>query len=977
MKRLSTILFLISIFANIAFGQTSKPAQQKERERWPDGTYKWTTDVSVAIRGFGPVLRVPGSNISWPAAVPSPDGRFFHVVSARGDLTCKCVAAELLVYDTQVVRRWLAGDEASPPIPLRSVPMSTRGARGEALHDVVWNTDTSLVFIGRDEADMEQYYRLDVPSGTLRALTKETASSRMRALYAKYVQGQTVLFQLDLRTPPVVPEASAANAAPLTVAAPRNAAGSIQVVKPAGGRAEWGAVHGNGEPWKLPIGGIYDIRASFASSDGHRALLVPDIEGTDPSYTPDRFVLVDFSRRKMQVLGEVAPGGRAAQLALPGRPVSPVAGRALWTADGSEAILINTKLPTGQAPAGAPPDAGYITAYEVATGRFRVIEVLKDKPIPNEARIRMIGWLEGGKELLVAREVGGKPVEGTVYTRSGENWVGRTAPASINLPPAQKPKQASLPDGLKISVRQSANDPPVLVASDGTREKAMFGPDPALQGVGIARVEPYKWRLPDGTEQSGLLTLPRDFVKGNKPLPLVIQNGTIRSDVFLPDGSLPTGYARQALVSQGFAVLEVGLKRPVDENGVPDPAGGPAEGPGFVAQIDAAVEALARDGIVDPNRVGALGHSRRGFQVHYAITHPGRVRLAAVEIWDSVVDDFPIYLNAARRSESLNRMYESEYNYTYGGSFWENKASWLKQEVLFNADRVEAATLFIDSGYSFDGNHPRQIFSPETNFSAWMSMGAYQLNRRPMDYMTIPEAGHVIPGALFHKAAMDLNVDWMNFWLQNREDPDPAKAEQYKRWRMIRERNEQRKAEEAKLGKVATNPTTPQSISPAATPTPPAQPRTQNASQTSTQTQGSATASSDEVAIQRVKEELKAAGIPEPQNIFPLNVMAYREMYVEKDMAKAEKLFRWNLILFPNRRGTSMITDSMAEYYLQSGDVEKAIEYYTRSLELKPNFPSKAKQIIQRLKEDPASLGAIQEEQRQDYINFTKSNPGE
>ena len=26
-------------------------------------------------------------------------------------------------------------------------------------------------------------------------------------------------------------------------------------------------------------------------------------------------------------------------------------------------------------------------------------------------------------------------------------------------------------------------------------------------------------------------------------------------------------------------------------------------------------------------------------------------------------------------------------------------------------------------------------------------------------------------------------VDWFRFWLQESEDPDPAKAEQYERWR--------------------------------------------------------------------------------------------------------------------------------------------------------------------------------------------------
>jgi hypothetical protein len=31
------------------------------------------------------------------------------------------------------------------------------------------------------------------------------------------------------------------------------------------------------------------------------------------------------------------------------------------------------------------------------------------------------------------------------------------------------------------------------------------------------------------------------------------------------------------------------------------------------------------------------------------------------------------------------------------------------------------------------------------------------------------------------------NLDWFEFWLQDREDPDPAKAEQYTRWRKLKE----------------------------------------------------------------------------------------------------------------------------------------------------------------------------------------------
>jgi len=34
-------------------------------------------------------------------------------------------------------------------------------------------------------------------------------------------------------------------------------------------------------------------------------------------------------------------------------------------------------------------------------------------------------------------------------------------------------------------------------------------------------------------------------------------------------------------------------------------------------------------------------------------------------------------------------------------------------------------------------------------------------------------------------------VDWLRFWLQRYEDPDPAKADQYKRWRGLRQMQEE------------------------------------------------------------------------------------------------------------------------------------------------------------------------------------------
>ncbi len=45
---------------------------------------------------------------------------------------------------------------------------------------------------------------------------------------------------------------------------------------------------------------------------------------------------------------------------------------------------------------------------------------------------------------------------------------------------------------------------------------------------------------------------------------------------------------------------------------------------------------------------------------------------------------------------------------------------------------------------------------------------------------------HVLEKPWDRMASQQTNVDWFCFWLKGEEDPDPAKVEQYKRWRELR-----------------------------------------------------------------------------------------------------------------------------------------------------------------------------------------------
>ncbi len=63
--------------------------------------------------------------------------------------------------------------------------------------------------------------------------------------------------------------------------------------------------------------------------------------------------------------------------------------------------------------------------------------------------------------------------------------------------------------------------------------------------------------------------------------------------------------------------------------------------------------------------------------------------------------------------------------------------------------------------------------------------------RKPADLMLINTNNqHVLTNPADRIASQGGTGDWMRFWLQNYEDPDPAKSEQYERWRRLRRMQE-------------------------------------------------------------------------------------------------------------------------------------------------------------------------------------------
>jgi hypothetical protein len=62
-----------------------------------------------------------------------------------------------------------------------------------------------------------------------------------------------------------------------------------------------------------------------------------------------------------------------------------------------------------------------------------------------------------------------------------------------------------------------------------------------------------------------------------------------------------------------------------------------------------------------------------------------------------------------------------------------------------------------------------------------------RLQRKPAELLYMRNGDHILTKPQERLASQGMNVDWYDFWLNGHEDPDPAKAEQYMRWRTLRE----------------------------------------------------------------------------------------------------------------------------------------------------------------------------------------------
>jgi hypothetical protein len=111
----------------------------------------------------------------------------------------------------------------------------------------------------------------------------------------------------------------------------------------------------------------------------------------------------------------------------------------------------------------------------------------------------------------------------------------------------------------------------------------------------------------------------------------------------------------------------------------------------------------------------------------------------------------------------------------FGNRYVEGEGgNWPEHSLALNAEKVDAPLLIQAADREY-------LHSIQTAIT-WFVAG------NPIEMRVFPDEHHVKWHPVHRYNVYNRNVDWFNFWLRSVENDDPEKADQYKLWRAMREK---------------------------------------------------------------------------------------------------------------------------------------------------------------------------------------------
>ena len=239
---------------------------------------------------------------------------------------------------------------------------------------------------------------------------------------------------------------------------------------------------------------------------------------------------------------------------------------------------------------------------------------------------------------------------------------------------------------LFVFTKENFQTYPNLLVTDHKFKKQVQVSDAAPQQKEFiwGTAELVSWRSLDGLVLQGTLHKPGNFDPGKK-YPMIVNFYEKSSDELLsyrmPENNRST-IDYHYYTSNGYVVFNPDVYY---KEGYPGESAFNCVMPGITS--------LLEKGFVDPDRIGAQGHSWGGYQVAYLATRTNM--FAAIESGAPVVNMFSAY-GGIRWGSGLSRSFQYEHTQSrIGKSIWEAPLRYLENSPLFTLDKIQTPILIM------------------------------------------------------------------------------------------------------------------------------------------------------------------------------------------------------------------------------------------------------------------------------------------
>lgn len=704
-----------------------------------------TVADSIQMTRFGDPIYVDGAPSKGIVANFSPDGKSFVVLLKKGNLETNTNEYSLVLFET--------GESFQSPKPRVLVSLASSSNR-PAIDHVRWlDDDDTILFLGERPREQTELYSLKCST---KEMTKLTSSATYLTSFVATESGEQIAYTAKNPFSTFLTENALRNGIAVTNER------ITDLIRGGYGGTESGDDSlfvkrlGQESAAQIAIQGRLGVGAPEMrlSPDGTHLLIQTEAAHVSNAWSAYEDQFLQMKTRQPASNGghtgilqyELVDTVTGASQVLLNAPIPSNGSEMAWSPDSKSVLISDVYLPLDAedfAERSLRRAHTFLVEFKIASREFIKI---------SQEDLRLLSW--DPKTGEVACDLGridsltGKTTAKVYFRKSGEAWSRTSVPEQSNMPP--------LPD---VILDEGMNTPPQLIAVNirTGRKSLLMDLNPQFQNLNFARVEEITWKDAHGNEVKGGLYWPLDYETGKK-YPLILQTHGWQSDRFWMDGPWTTAFAAQPLAGKGFFVMQIS-----------DPDWHvwltPAEVPRAMSAYESAVEYLDRRGLIDRNRVGIIGFSRTYWYVSYTLTH-SRCHFAAASLSDGVDYSYFQYVAFSNVTGEFEQVYGGP---PYGKTF----RQWLKQSPAFLMDKIETPLRI-------------QTLGPESALFDWQWYSGLSRLDKPVEMIYLPEGTHILEKPWERMISQQGDVDWFCFWLKNEEDPDPAKAEQYKRWRELR-----------------------------------------------------------------------------------------------------------------------------------------------------------------------------------------------